>query len=255
MDTAVALEGDKMAIYSISDLHLSFAQPKPMDIFGFAWREHAEKLRSNWDRLVLPTDIVLIPGDLSWALRLSEAMPDIAFLHERPGRKILIRGNHDYWWSRQSTSRLQRIVDMGITFLQGTSVVVDGVGITGTRGWRIDWETGMRCGSDVGRSDDPPDPGEHDKIYHRELAYFEKGLRSIPDTVKTRIAMLHIPPFDEQLQPNEFARLLTKYRVDYLVYGHIHIGLGKWLEGDVGGVTYRIVSADVVDFTPQIIIP
>lgn len=243
-----------MAVYAISDLHLSFAHPKPMDIFGPAWENHVDKLRRNWDRTVSPSDIVLMPGDLSWATRFSEAKPDLGFIQERPGRKVLIRGNHDYWWSRLATSRMQRTIDKDLTFLQGTSVVMDGVGITGTRGWRMDWEMGARSGAEAQGSADPPDPEHSDKIFRRELAYLEHGLQSIPDSAETRIAMLHFPPFDERLQPNEFARLLSKYSVQYLVYGHVHLGLGSWIDGEVEGVMYRMVSADVVDFTPQLII-
>jgi len=283
-----------MSIYAISDLHLSLANPKPMDIFGPAWVNHPEKLRENWDAVVTDADIVLLPGDLSWAMRLPEAKPDLDFVAERPGRKILIRGNHDYWWQRQATSRIQRIVDRNLTFLQGTSVVMDGAGITGTRGWRVDWEarghgwergrvgewengrqglpsprptnTPRRRLSGFGASATLPnlgegteseirDPQSGERILQRELAYLERGLQSIPESASPKIAMLHFPPFDERLQPNEFAHLLTEYSVDILVYGHAHIGLGGWLEGMADGVRYYMVSADVVDFVPQLIVP
>ena len=234
-----------MAVYAISDLHLSFAEPKPMDIFGPAWVDHWKRIQRNWDAVVTDTDIVLLPGDTSWAMRLPEAMPDLNFIAERPGRKVLIRGNHDYWWQRKATSRIQRIVNRNMTFLQGTSVVIDGIGITGTRGWRVDWEMDQQSATS----------SQHTAIFERELAYLERGLQSIPELVKLKIAILHFPPFDEQLQPNDFARLLTKYSIDILVYGHVHVGLGKWLEGMVDGVQYHMVSADVVDFTPQIIVP
>ena len=304
-----------MAIYAISDLHLSLASPKPMDIFGPAWENHAEKLRRNWERVVTDADTVLMPGDLSWAMRFPEAEPDLSFVADLPGTKILIRGNHDYWWQRQATSRIQRIVDRNMIFLQGTSVMVGDVGITGTRGWRLDWETaggengrkgewekgragdrekgrvgergnGGRGDTETRRQDAPsplegeetgrlgsPSPLEgegwgegdnphsairtphSDKVLVRELAYLERGLQSIPESAKCRIVMLHFPPFDERLQPNDFARTLTKYSVDILVYGHVHTGLGLWLDGVVDGVRYYMVSADIVKFTPQLILP
>ena len=232
-----------MAIYAISDLHLSFADPKPMDIFGEVWEDYTERLCLNWDRMVAPGDIVLLPGDLSWALRFDDAAPDLAFIAERPGRKILTRGNHDYWWHRDATSRIQRASDSSLTFLQGNSIVFDDVGITGARGWRQDWDVTPGSGAD-----------QDDKIYRRELAYLEKGLRSIPESVRTRIVMLHFPPFDESLKPNDFAHMLREYSVDHLVYGHIHLGLGEWIDGDVLGVQYHMVSADIVDFMPRLII-
>jgi len=221
-----------------------------MDIFGPAWVEYTEKLRRRWDDVVNEKDIVLIPGDISWAIRLSGAMADLKFIDKRPGLKIMTRGNHDYWWSRQATSRIQKSVDGRIVLLQGTSKIVGNIGITGTRGWRRDWAADTREPS----AEQQDVSTDQDKIYRRELEQFERGLKSIPDSVETRIAMLHFPPFDEHLQPNEFADLLSKYSVDYLVYGHIHLGLGNWIDGDVNGIRYRMVSADVVDFTPQLIV-
>jgi len=205
--------------------------------------------------MVKKDDTVLMPGDLSWAMRLPEAMPDLDFVARLPGRKILIRGNHDFWWNRRATTRLQRIVDANFTFLQGTSTLIGDVGVTGTRGWRVDWEA---RGRGVPGHEVPVEPMDEEKatrIFQRELAYLENGLRSIPDSVSTRIAMLHFPPFDERLQPNEFAEMLSRYSVDVLVYGHVHLGLGSWLEGLVGGVQYYMVSADVVGFVPQLIFP
>lgn len=241
-----------MAIYAISDLHLSLGSAKPMDIFGPAWIDHTERLRRNWDGLIADEDTVLIPGDISWALRFSEARPDLNFIAERPGAKILIRGNHDYWWQRRSTTRIQKTIDRRMTFLQGTSTMVGEIGVTGTRGWRIDWETSHGHSKDTTKM--PQEAGDPRKILQRELGYLEKGLQSI-GSARLKIVMLHFPPFDEHLQPNEFAGLLTKHRVDILVYGHVHLGLGQWLDGDVDGVRYHMVSADVVDFMPQLIVP
>lgn len=235
-----------MAIFGISDLHLSFANPKPMDIFGPAWEDHAEKIRRNWTNVVSQSDTVLLPGDLSWAMRLPEAMPDLNFVADLPGNKVLIRGNHDYWWHRKQTTKLQREIDRNMVFLQGTSTMIGDVGVTGTRGWRVDWETRGGEGA-TGRVGD----GE---ILARELTYLENGLKSIPPSATLKIALLHFPPFDERLQPNDFARLLVDYSVDILVYGHVHLGLGNWLEGPVDGVQYHLVSADMIDFKPKLIV-
>ena len=244
-----------MAIYAISDLHLSLSQPKPMDIFGPTWENHAEKIKANWHNTVGPDDLVLMPGDLSWAVRLSEARSDLRFVDELPGRKILVRGNHDYWWNRKATSRIQRAVDRSLTFVQGTPVVIGSVGITGTRGWREDWDA--RGAGMAGHGEAPRDVDEEQaaRIFQRELQYLENGLRALPDSVSVRIAMLHYPPFDEKLQPNAFAEILSRYSVDALVYGHVHLGIGHWLEGVVDGVRYFMVSADVVDFVPQLVLP
>jgi len=126
-----------MSIYAISDLHLSLSGNKPMDIFGEAWRDHARRIAENWDSIVGPNDTVLLAGDHSWALKFEEAKPDLDYIAARPGRKILIRGNHDYWWRREATNRMQRVLPESITLLHGHALVVENVGITGTRGWRI----------------------------------------------------------------------------------------------------------------------
>ncbi|MEN6521510.1 MAG: metallophosphoesterase [Armatimonadota bacterium] len=227
-----------MIIYAIADLHLSFANPKPMDIFGPHWKDHPVKIASNWDEVVTHDDLVLVAGDTSWALKLPDAMPDLEYLAARPGRKILIRGNHDYWWGRQATNKIQRMLDPSITLLQGSSCVADGVGIAGTRGWRLE-----DCNLEGTAEGDK-------KIFDRELTYLRRGLESIPEGVSTKIAMLHYPPFDLGLRPNEFSSLLQEYRVDILVYGHIHKGTGSYLRGDVGGVRYHLASVDHTGFKP-----
>jgi len=261
--------GEAMSIYAISDLHLSLFTPKPMDIFGPAWEGHAEKIKRNWLETVSESDTVLLPGDSSWAMRLHEAMPDLNFIADLPGSKVLIRGNHDYWWHRKQTSKIQREVDRNMTFLQGTSTMIGDIGITGTRGWRIDWETRRGEGA-MGRGGDGASGPEGDSaltdyglritdhsslITQRELTYLENGLKSIPSSAQLKIAMLHFPPFDERLQPNDFAHLLVRYSVDILVYGHVHLGLGNWLEGPVDGVNYHVASADIIDFKPKLIVP
>lgn len=245
-----------MAIYAISDLHLSLASPKPMDIFGPVWTNHADKIRENWERIVREDDTVLLPGDLSWAMRFQEAEPDLNFIADLPGQKILIRGNHDYWWQRRSTSRIQQIVDRNMVFLQGTSAMVGDIGVTGTRGWRVEQKDGglsLPPGEEAIPKSETQNP-QSEKVLARELSYLEKGLQSIPETARLKIVMLHYPPFDERLRPNEFTHLLHKYSVDILVYGHVHLGLGTWLEGEVDGVQYHMVSADVVNFTLQPIV-
>ena len=227
-----------MSIYAISDLHLSLSGEKPMDIFGDVWRDHVERIAVNWDSIVSPDDTVLLPGDHSWALKFEQAQQDLDFIAARPGSKILIRGNHDYWWRREGTTRFQKQVHESITLMHGHAVVVENTGITGTRGWRVELE-------------DDPDAGDS-KVMMRELGYLERGLKEIPPTVDKKIVMLHYPPFNGDLEPNEFADLLQTYDVDILVYGHIHTG--SYLQGDVNGIDYRLVSADHMDMTPVLIV-
>jgi hypothetical protein len=227
-----------MSIYAISDLHLSLGKPKPMDIFGDAWKDHDKCIAQNWDGVVTERDTVLVAGDHSWALKFEDAVPDLEFIAARPGRKILIRGNHDYWWRRESANRIQKLLPESITLMHGQGLVIENIGITGTRGWRVEeGETGIEAGGE--------------RVMKRELSYLERGLSEIPDDVTKRIVMLHYPPFDADQQPNAFDKLLRKYRVDTVVYGHIHSGF--FLEGNVDGVEYKLVAVDHTGFRPVLI--
>jgi uncharacterized protein len=226
-----------MPIYAISDLHLSLSGEKPMDIFGDVWRDHAERIAANWDAIVSPEDTVLLAGDHSWALRFEDAKRDLDYIAARPGHKVLIRGNHDYWWRREATARIQKQLPYDMTLLHGHAIVVEGVGITGTRGWRVELE-------------EDPDAGDS-KVMMRELAYLERGLAEIPQDVSSKIVMLHYPPFNADLEPNAFADVLQAHNVDILIYGHIHTGY--YLQGNIHGIEYKLVSADHVDMRPVLI--
>lgn len=227
-----------MSIYAISDLHLSLAKPKPMDIFGDAWQDHHERIAAAWDDIVSPEDTVLMAGDHSWALKFDEAALDLDYIAKRPGKKILIRGNHDYWWRREATNRMQPKVDESIYLMHGRGIVIDNIGITGTRGWRIE----------EGNEFEPADM----RVMNRELMYLERGLQEIPETVDKTIVVLHYPPFNSDMEPNLFTDILNKYNVDILIYGHIHGG--AYLEGDINGIEYRLVAVDHTDFRPVLIV-
>jgi len=213
-----------------------------MDVFGPSWENHAETIKRNWDAQVLDSDLVLVAGDTSWAMRLNDAMPDLAYLGERPGRKIVVRGNHDYWWKREATRRLQSVVDPSITLLQGQAAVFDGVGITGTRGWAEDAEGGSE--------------EQNRRILERELRYLEAGLTALPEDLKLRIVVLHFPPYSASLEPNAFLDLAREHSVGIIVYGHLHLPMSeRRLEGDVDGVRLHLAAVDSVGFGPSLIVP
>ena len=226
-----------MKIFAISDLHLSSSGEKPMDIFGEHWKNHDQQMADNWDSVVKPEDLVLIAGDICWANKFYQAKEDIEWISKRPGKKVLIRGNHDYWWRRESTHKMQQEMPQDIVLLQGTAIIENGIAITGTRGWRIEEQTKGK-GSE--------------RVMKRELTYLENGLAAIPQDAVCKIAMLHYPPFEENLQHNEFSKILRKYNTDILVYGHIHGG--DYLEGNINGVKYYLTSADHLNFQPLAII-
>ena len=224
-----------MQIYAIADLHLSLTAEKPMDVFGEAWRGHAEKLERNWRDTVGEDDLVLIPGDISWAMQLSAALPDLSFIGNLPGRKILLKGNHDYWWS--AIGRVRASLPAGMRALQNDSIVENGVGICGSRGW-------LCPGSSNFSQDD-------EKIYLRELDRLTLSLQSLPP-VETKIAMLHFPPFSDKDRASGFSERLEAAGVTIAVYGHLHGEANRYaFEGEKNGITYHCVAADKLDFTPK----
>ncbi len=224
-----------MRIYAIADLHLSLSTEKPMDVFGEAWRDHAAKLEQNWRSLVGEDDLVLIPGDISWAMQLSAALPDLAFIGRLPGRKILLKGNHDYWWS--AIGRVRAALPENMRALQNDAFVEDGVGICGTRGWL--------CPG--GSAFTPAD----EKIYLREQDRLRLSLAALPETERT-IAMMHFPPFCERDRGSGFTELLEARGVQTVLYGHLHGEANRSaFEGERNGVRYLCVAADKLNFTPR----
>lgn len=236
-----------MAIYAIADTHLSQAVDKPMTVFGPLWTGHPELLFARWRETVTPDDIVLVPGDISWGLRLEEALPDLQALDTLPGRKILIQGNHDYWW--QSVSKLRALPLTTIDFIQNDHVLLsDGWAICGTRGWI--------CPGDRSWTEDPD---HNHKIYEREVQRLGLSLASaVRAGAERMIAMLHYPPFDESGRPTAFTDVLSRTAgVSACVYGHIHSATRHQTaqQGEVDGVTYYLVAADYLQFVPKRIVP
>lgn len=224
-----------MAIFAIADLHLSFDRnvDKPMDIYGELWERHEERIRTDWEMRVAPSDTVIIAGDISWALRLEEAKADLDWLSELPGKKVLIRGNHELWWN--GINKLNRLYD-DIYFLQNTFYEAEGTAICGSRGWI--------CPGTDGFSDDDR------RIYERELIRLEMSLEAASKAgFGDIIAALHFPPTNENGQSSGFTELFEKYGVKRVVYGHLH-GKEIWkrgIKGILNGVQYDLVSQDYLE--------
>ncbi len=220
-------------IYGIGDLHLDHSKEKPMDIFGDNWIDHDENIFDSWKQQVEDNDLVLIPGDTSWALRTAEAYEDLKKIDELPGMKVLIKGNHDYWW--QSLNKLNLFGFKSIFFLQNNSFFYNDVNIVGTRGW-------MANDSDSFTSLD-------EKIYQRELQRLRASLIDAKGKGSKTIVMVHYPPFNMDLSPNEFVDIMKEYNVDICIYGHLHAEGHKYaVEGLVEGIEFHCVSSDYVDF-------
>jgi len=223
-------------IFAIGDLHLDNTGEKPMDIFGDNWLNHEKQIIDNWKSTVGDNDLVLLPGDISWGLRLEEAYEDLMKIEVLPGKKIIVKGNHDYWW--ESLKKLKNLEFKTINFLQNNSFVHDGVGIVGTRGWSaID---GNNC--------DPQDQ----KIFNRELNRLKLSLDSLKDNVENTIAVLHYPPFNSDGSTNEFVDIMKEHNVHICIYGHLHSeGHNYIVEGMVQGIEFHCISSDYIDFVPK----
>jgi len=225
-----------MSIYALADPHLGKGVEKPMDIFGPSWEGHAEKMAANWRATVAGDDWVLVPGDISWAMRLEDALVDLRFLDALPGRKILLKGNHDYWWT--SRSKVEAVLPPSLRLLQHDCVDLGGgVGVVGTRGWT---------------PPDAPRATEQDqKIYAREVARLTLSLNAAQGRFDHLIAMLHYPPIHEGLGETEFVPLLRDAGVRTCLYGHLHgANHVHAVRGLRDGITYHFVAADAIDFTP-----
>ena len=226
-------------IYAIGDLHFDSSEKKPMDIFGDNWIDHKDKIILDWEKRVGDDDLVLIPGDISWALKLNEAIVDLKLIDSLPGKKIFVKGNHDYWW--EGISRLKALGLDTIEFLRNSSYIYKNMAIVGTRGW-------------TSRDSDGFDESD-EKIFKRELLRLEASILSIGKEVDKKIAMLHYPPFNNKLQPNEFVDLLRAYKVDICIYGHLHADGHKYaIEGLVEGIDFHLVASDYLDFELKLLL-
>lgn len=225
-----------MRIFAISDLHLNGKRDKPMSIFGEYWLNHTNKLIANWDSRVSESDMVLIPGDISWAMKWEEVLEDLELLHNLPGKKIFVRGNHDYWW--QKINRLNALYN-DMFFIQNKAYICGEVAICGTRGWICPEKEGFTA-NDF-------------KIYQRELLRLRLSLDDAMNNHANKIiVMLHYPPTNEGTFSSAFIDLFDKYPVSCVIYGHLH-DKNAWeknIKGKVGNIIYRQVSADYLEFVP-----
>ena len=220
-----------MAVYAISDLHLP-AREKPMSVFGAHWENHFEKISADWRQRVRPEDIVLLPGDLTWAMRLEDAAEDIRRVGDLPGKKIILRGNHDYWWS--AIGRVRRSLPAGMYALQNDAMILDGFLFAGSRGWTV-----------PGQDTDEEDV----KIYERERLRLRMSLehaRRLSNELPL-VVLMHYPPFTPS-NPG-YSDILAEFGTGVCVYGHLHgASLAYAFTGVRDGIAYHQVSCDGLDF-------
>jgi len=237
-----------MSLYTIADLHLSLGEGinKSMNVFGPRWQDYVSKIESNWRRLVRPEDTVVIPGDVSWGMDMAQSLPDFKFIDALPGRKLLCKGNHDYWWTTVSKMR-RALSDGGVTtmeFLHNCAYIRGDIVICGSRGWFID-------------EDDRADEREfNQKILNREAQRLEASLREGMKLREqrgggTRItAFLHYPPIYGDYRCDELLALLQRYGVSDCYYGHIHTPAQSRVVPEHAGCRFHLVAADQLAFVP-----
>lgn len=227
-----------MKVFAVSDLHLSFSGAKPMDIFGAAWKNYLEEIENEINEKVSDDDLILIGGDLSWGLKLDDALPDLLYISKFKGKKILIKGNHDYWW--QSISKVREALPKNVYAIQNDVLRFDNVLVCGTRGW-VCPENGNF-------------PPEDNKIYLREAERLKLSLNSMEKIRKEddkAICMMHYPPFNVKRQPSKFTEIIAEHNIDAVVYGHLH---GKDCRADLkirlNSTDYYLTSCDLVNNKP-----
>lgn len=230
-----------MRVFAIADLHLAYTTPKPMTVFGLQWAGHPQAIFDAWAAQIAPEDLVLLPGDLSWAMRLDEALTDLGHIAALPGTKVLLRGNHDYWWP--TISRLRAALPAGMYAIQNDALRFGDVVVCGTRGWITPEADSFNA--------------EDQKVYAREAERLKLSLEAARklQTEHTRtVLMLHYPPTGPQFLPTAFTDLIEHYQPDQVVYGHLH---GVPLERSLRqwqGIPTSLVAADVLRFQPKLLL-
>lgn len=223
-----------MKVFAISDLHLSINSNKPMNIFGPVWENYLEEIETSWNSEVSDNDLVLIAGDISWAMKLSDAKADLEYLSRFKGKKVIIKGNHDYWWS--SISGVRQLLPNNLYALQNDALRFENYVVCGSRGWTVP-EVNHKTPDD-------------EKIYKRELIRMDLSLKSAMELKQdgdTLIVMMHYPPFNSKLEENDFTNLFEKYGVDVVVYGHLHSYDKKHqLITYINNIKYYLTSCDLI---------
>lgn len=264
-----------MRVFALGDPHLSFARPKPMHIFGEHWRDHARKIADAWAALALQPgengaagatdDVLILAGDLSWAMKAEDVQPDLDWIANLRGRKIIIRGNHDFWW--HSINKVRVATGPTVEPLQASCCILNRVAFVGTRGWQCPGtdssldlmeriEQSGREASDTSR-ESAPHRGytEQDlKIYQREVGRLRIGLEQAHRRAAEfdhLVVILHYPPMNSQHEPSGFTDLLDEYQATWCVYGHLHgDAIATAFNGQRNATRYQLVSADSIHFTP-----
>lgn len=243
-------------IWAIADLHLSFAlKGKEMDIFGPEWKGWTEKIANAWRVKIADDDLVLIAGDISWAMHMEDVTPDLEWIHALPGVKVMIKGNHDYWW--ESKKKVEAALPSSLHIIQNNVFNYRGVSVGGARLWDSK-EYHFRDAivmKENPKEKVPYDEGDtlekNEKIFVRELSRLDNSLKLLDRSASVKIAMTHYPPLGADLLPSRASAILEKHGAQHCVFGHLHSVIPNSLPfGEARGVQYHLTSCDYLDFVP-----
>ncbi|MCH9621845.1 MAG: hypothetical protein S4CHLAM20_12730 [Chlamydiia bacterium] len=247
-----------MRVWALGDLHLSFGTPnKKMDVFGDKWLNHPEKIKEQWEQLVAAEDLVLICGDISWALKADQLMPDLNWIESLPGKKIMSKGNHDLWW--KSPSKVRKLLPPSIQIINNDAITIDDITIGGTRLWDhpdlnyykfIDMKE--IDGVNIKKKQYDDDTVRHDtRIFNNELDRLARSLDAMDHNAKHKILMIHYPPIPPDRSDNEFSRLIKDYSIDFCIYGHLHnLFPDAPVNFEKDGTRYLCTACDYLNFCP-----
>lgn len=228
-----------MSLFAIADLHLSLGKDKPMDIFA-GWNDYVTRLEKSWRSIITDNDTVVIAGDISWAMKLEETYTDFKFIDDLPGKKILLKGNHDYWWGTKS--KIDKFLEANslnsISILFNNSYICNEYAVCGTRGWFLE-------------NDSPEDI----KVLNREVGRLRTSIDSAIKTGKEPVVFLHYPPVYAGTECSEIMDVLVEYNIKKCYYGHIHgyRNIRNAFEGEYKGIDFRLISCDKVSFAPVLV--
>ncbi|MGR3911801.1 MAG: metallophosphoesterase [Candidatus Rhabdochlamydia sp.] len=240
-----------MAIWALADLHLSKSTPsKDMAIFGPSWEGYMDKIEEHWKKKISKDDLVLLPGDISWAMKLEEAVIDLNWIDALPGTKVMIRGNHDYWWS--SNKKMQEKLPPSISFIHNNAFHWKGVAVGGSRLWDT-----PEYHFSLDEKDEATLLSEADLlIFEKELIRLEHSLKEMDQTSSLKIVMTHYPPLGLNLKESRVSLLLEKFNINMCVFGHLHhLKRRAHVFGERNGIHYFLTAADYLEFEPRLLVP
>ena len=245
-----------MKIWALADLHLSFGAPdKSMEAFGKSWENYHSRIETNWKNCIDPKDLVLIAGDISWAMKLEDAMKDLLWIDALPGTKVLLKGNHDYWWP--SNKKLEEALPPSIHFVNNNAFTINHITIGGSRLWDT---TEYAFGDYITFvesplvKEKPQKPEDVQRIYTRELERLRLSLEQLDSNASFRIAMTHYPPIGADLKPSQASQILESFHINVCVFGHLHnIKKETTLFGEKNGIQYLYTAADYLNFEPMLV--